>query len=136
MRLGLASLLVALLSFVLPSRSTTPSNLQDVEDDANSTSLGWRDFTTSTTGARSSEEEDQDEKPTYNMLDWAKDKENLTVESLKSAPQYKNKQLTIGYLTAVRGELKERQGLAVSGAISMALEEVNFRSSPDLLGVL
>ncbi|XP_076266824.1 receptor-type guanylate cyclase Gyc76C-like isoform X1 [Rhynchophorus ferrugineus] len=33
--------------------------------------------------------------------------------------------LVLGYLTAVKGELKERQGLAISGAISMAVEEIN-----------
>ncbi|XP_014210337.1 receptor-type guanylate cyclase gcy-12-like, partial [Copidosoma floridanum] len=33
--------------------------------------------------------------------------------------------LTIGYLTAIKGELKDRQGLAISGAFSMALDEVN-----------
>ncbi|XP_017772272.1 PREDICTED: receptor-type guanylate cyclase Gyc76C-like isoform X2 [Nicrophorus vespilloides] len=37
----------------------------------------------------------------------------------------KKKSLTVGYLTAVKGELKERQGLAVSGAITMALDEIN-----------
>lgn len=38
------------------------------------------------------------------------------------------KNITIGYLTAVRGELIDRQGLAVSGALSMALEEVRWLS--------
>lgn len=32
--------------------------------------------------------------------------------------------LTIGYLTAIKGGLKDRQGLAISGALSMALDEV------------
>lgn len=35
-----------------------------------------------------------------------------------------NMKLTVGYLTAVKGTLKDRQGLAVSGAISMAIEDV------------
>jgi hypothetical protein len=30
-------------------------------------------------------------------------------------------ELTVGYLTAIKGELKDRQGLAISGAITMAL---------------
>lgn len=46
--------------------------------------------------------------------------------SLKKELLYKKKKLTVGYLTAARGELKERQGLAVSGALTKALEEVKF----------
>lgn len=34
---------------------------------------------------------------------------------------YKKTELTVGYLTAIKGELKDRQGLAISGAITMAL---------------
>lgn len=49
----------------------------------------------------------------------------LQTESLK-APLTKKKNLTVGYLTAVRGELKERQGLSVSGALTMALDEVIY----------
>jgi guanylate cyclase, other len=33
--------------------------------------------------------------------------------------------LNVGYLTALKGDLKDRQGLAISGAITMALEEIN-----------
>lgn len=32
--------------------------------------------------------------------------------------------LTIGYLPSIKGELRDRQGLAISGALSMALDEV------------
>ncbi|XP_011864194.1 PREDICTED: guanylate cyclase 32E-like [Vollenhovia emeryi] len=39
--------------------------------------------------------------------------------------------LTIGYLTAVKGGLKDRQGLTISGALTMALNEIN--SDPNLL---
>uniref|UniRef100_A0A336KZJ8 CSON000721 protein n=1 Tax=Culicoides sonorensis TaxID=179676 RepID=A0A336KZJ8_CULSO len=39
--------------------------------------------------------------------------------------------LTVGYLTAIKGDLKDRQGLAISGALKMALDEVN--DSPDIL---
>lgn len=39
--------------------------------------------------------------------------------------------LTVGYLTAIKGELKDRQGLAISGALSMALDEIN--ESRDIL---
>ncbi|XP_047001211.1 receptor-type guanylate cyclase Gyc76C-like [Schistocerca americana] len=35
------------------------------------------------------------------------------------------KNLTVGYLTAVRGTLKDRQGIAVSGAVKMAIDQVN-----------
>ncbi|XP_023949227.1 receptor-type guanylate cyclase Gyc76C [Bicyclus anynana] len=33
--------------------------------------------------------------------------------------------ITIGYLPSIKGELRDRQGLAISGALSMALEEIN-----------
>lgn len=36
----------------------------------------------------------------------------------------KPQNLTIGYLTAIKGVMKDRQGLAISGALSMALDEV------------
>ncbi|XP_032575539.1 receptor-type guanylate cyclase Gyc76C isoform X1 [Drosophila sechellia] len=39
--------------------------------------------------------------------------------------------LTVGYLTALTGDLKTRQGLAISGALTMALDEVN--KDPNLL---
>ncbi|KAB0795504.1 hypothetical protein PPYR_12343 [Photinus pyralis] len=52
-----------------------------------------------------------------------------TSRSLQKDPDGKRKKLTVGYLTAVRGELKERQGLAISGALTMALEEINNDSS-------
>lgn len=34
--------------------------------------------------------------------------------------------LTVGYLTALTGDLKDRQGLAISGALTMALNEVSL----------
>lgn len=34
--------------------------------------------------------------------------------------------LTVGYLTAIKGEMKDKQGLAISGALTMALDEVIF----------
>lgn len=36
---------------------------------------------------------------------------------------YKKTELSVGYLTAIKGNLKDRQGLAISGAITMALGE-------------
>lgn len=43
--------------------------------------------------------------------------------------------LTVGYLTALKGELIDRKGLAISGAVSIALKEVSshFYSHFDLL---
>ncbi|XP_076380878.1 receptor-type guanylate cyclase Gyc76C isoform X1 [Megalopta genalis] len=43
----------------------------------------------------------------------------------------KHQNLTIGYLTAIKGGLKDRQGLAISGAFSMALDEIN--NDPNIL---
>lgn len=39
--------------------------------------------------------------------------------------------LNVGYLTAIKGDLKDRQGLAISGAIQMALAEIN--NNPNIL---
>lgn len=49
---------------------------------------------------------------------------NLWSASNDTAAQPRN--LTIGYLTAIKGGLKDRQGLAISGALTMALDEVRF----------
>lgn len=46
--------------------------------------------------------------------------------STRSIQPRKQQNLTIGYLTAIKGGLKDRQGLAISGAFSMALDEVSF----------
>ncbi|XP_032674981.1 receptor-type guanylate cyclase Gyc76C-like [Odontomachus brunneus] len=48
-----------------------------------------------------------------------------------NATEPKKQNLTIGYLTAIKGGLKDRQGLAISGALSMALDEIN--NSTDIL---
>ncbi|KAL0119212.1 hypothetical protein PUN28_009653 [Cardiocondyla obscurior] len=42
-----------------------------------------------------------------------------------------SRNLTIGYLTAIKGGLKDRQGLAISGALTMALDEIN--NDPNIL---
>lgn len=39
-----------------------------------------------------------------------------------------NTVLTMGYLTAIKGDLKDKQGLAISGAITIAIDEVSRRS--------
>lgn len=46
--------------------------------------------------------------------------------SSQSYNNYKKTVLTVGYLTAIKGEIKDKQGLAISGAIQMALDEVNI----------
>ncbi|XP_049867019.1 receptor-type guanylate cyclase Gyc76C-like [Pectinophora gossypiella] len=42
--------------------------------------------------------------------------------------------LTIGYLPSIKGEMRDRQGLAISGALSMALHDINenFDILPDV----
>lgn len=50
---------------------------------------------------------------------------NLWSASNDKAIQPRN--LTIGYLTAIKGGLKDRQGLAISGALTMALDEVRSK---------
>lgn len=47
-----------------------------------------------------------------------------TVFVLAHAQVPLKKDLTIGYLTAIKGELRDRQGLIASGAVQMAVEEV------------
>ncbi|XP_033353556.1 receptor-type guanylate cyclase Gyc76C-like [Bombus vosnesenskii] len=51
--------------------------------------------------------------------------------STRSIQPRKQQNLTIGYLTAIKGGLKDRQGLAISGAFSMALDEIN--NDPNML---
>ncbi|XP_045475600.1 receptor-type guanylate cyclase Gyc76C-like isoform X2 [Harmonia axyridis] len=50
---------------------------------------------------------------------------NLSAESLRTEVELKKKVITVGYLAAVRGELKERQGLTISGAVQMAIDHIN-----------
>lgn len=38
--------------------------------------------------------------------------------------EYNRTVINVGYLTALTGELKDKQGLAISGALTMALDEV------------
>lgn len=53
-------------------------------------------------------------------------RKNLSVGDLvlPNAPMARKKELTVGYLTTVKGTVSERQGLQVSGAMTMALDEV------------
>ncbi|XP_018562246.1 receptor-type guanylate cyclase Gyc76C isoform X2 [Anoplophora glabripennis] len=54
-------------------------------------------------------------------------RKNLSVgdQVLPNVPMARKKELTVGYLTTVKGTMSERQGLQVSGAITMALDEIN-----------
>lgn len=47
-----------------------------------------------------------------------------------------NTVLTVGYLTAIKGDLKDKQGLAISGAITIALHDVSIGCSSILLSLL
>jgi hypothetical protein len=38
---------------------------------------------------------------------------------------YQKTKITVGFLPAIKGDLKERQGLAISGAMTMALDDIN-----------
>lgn len=50
----------------------------------------------------------------------------IVVDTLSaSLQQHEKTQLTVGYLPAVKGVLKDKQGLSISGAILLALEEIN-----------
>ncbi|XP_013186533.2 receptor-type guanylate cyclase Gyc76C isoform X1 [Amyelois transitella] len=54
----------------------------------------------------------------------------LAALGLLAGPSHAAKKynITIGYLPSIKGELRDRQGLAISGALSMALEEINNSS--------
>lgn len=56
--------------------------------------------------------------------------DNVTTTAL-AAPSTILRNLTIGYLTAARGKLDNRQGLSISGALTLALEEIE--DDPHLL---
>lgn len=45
-----------------------------------------------------------------------------------------NTVLTLGYLTAIKGDLKDKQGLAISGAITIAIDEVSGRCRDRVFG--
>lgn len=53
-------------------------------------------------------------------------KEGLLVGDLKKTDEFKRTILNVGYLAAVKGQMNGRQGLAISGAIKMALDEVSL----------
>lgn len=59
-------------------------------------------------------------------LDTVHSETTATTISARQNQNYKKTVLTVGYLTAIKGELKDKQGLAISGALTMALDEVLF----------
>ncbi|XP_055620128.1 receptor-type guanylate cyclase Gyc76C-like isoform X2 [Toxorhynchites rutilus septentrionalis] len=55
----------------------------------------------------------------------------LTTSSHHQKFRNNRTQLVLGYLTALKGNMKDKQGLTISGALTIALEEIN--DDPDLL---
>ena len=55
------------------------------------------------------------------LLSWA----TANAAGPSRRPLYKTTNLSVGYLTTIKGDGKDRQGLAISGALTMALEEIN-----------
>lgn len=63
----------------------------------------------------------------HSIFPWSQPKAAFNRIVQETPPLKKTQSLTIGYLTAIKGNLINRQGLAISGAIAMALDEVSFR---------
>ncbi|KAL1497774.1 hypothetical protein ABEB36_008675 [Hypothenemus hampei] len=125
MLLGLASLLVTLLlclsnaaESVLPPTDWSPETTQSPIYQSNQF-VGSYSISNGTVGYNSSHENSDV------VSSLGEGEANLTVGDLKKEPMAEKVRLVLGYLTAVKGDLKERQGLAISGAISMAVEEIN-----------
>lgn len=137
MRLGLASLLVTLLlclthipsntESVLPTEPTPVTTQLPVYIDSQETSHFQNISGTPATlfDSHINDDTSSEEATLLSSIGGSKIGENLTVADLKRAPMDCKVNLVLGYLTAVKGELKERQGLAISGAILMAVEEIN-----------
>lgn len=135
MRLGLASLLVALLSLLAPpphffTLAITPpddftESPEEVIDNPDPHHYHLQQLAKCTTCGRA-------ENYLHNMIDGASSsnygiggsRQKLTARDLKTEDKNHTK-LTVGYLTAVKGALKERQGIQISGAITMALDDVS-----------
>ncbi|XP_044753115.1 receptor-type guanylate cyclase Gyc76C-like isoform X2 [Coccinella septempunctata] len=138
MRLGPTLLLVALL-YVCHGVSSDPYKADSLYPDPNVTSISFPSFDKNTIDG------DDATQTRHNLaifndeiLSHAHDKfedwyarenvssaGNLTAESLKTEVALKKKVITVGYLAAVKGELKERQGLTISGAVQMAIDNIN-----------
>lgn len=147
MRLGLASLLVALL-LLCPSQAVFPvitstTSTSYVEDETGilplhspSRSSNFSS-TTSTTFYPSSKKfdsssEEEESSPTGDyenfptiVTSYSQQKHELQSGNLEVPRMKKKKEITVGYLTAVK-ELFGRQGLTISGALTMALNEVVY----------
>ncbi|KAL2718591.1 receptor-type guanylate cyclase Gyc76C-like isoform X1 [Vespula squamosa] len=95
-----------------------------------SSTLEWQRRTSYTSYSPSSSHSDGSSKQVFdrNAID-----RNIIFgsDSQTRMPLNKSQNLTIGYLTAIKGGLKDRQGLAISGALSMALDEIN--NDPNIL---
>ncbi|XP_019756594.2 receptor-type guanylate cyclase Gyc76C isoform X1 [Dendroctonus ponderosae] len=130
MRLGLASLLVTLLLCLSRAESVLPP--PDWSPVTTQPSYQTNRLTFFPYSNDSFETDNQFSDGDSHFIDESHElRENLTVGDLKKEPMAEKVKLILGYLTAVKGDLKERQGLAISGAISMAVEEIN--NDPDIL---
>ncbi|XP_074026495.1 receptor-type guanylate cyclase Gyc76C isoform X3 [Leptinotarsa decemlineata] len=167
MRLGLASLLVALLSILGISSTVIAVTSHTTEDDVTTTATtsfrrepqptglhtsplnshphsttsfyNWGNFRSNHLPQVENKENisvsDSYKDVYHNMIgadyhgNYYKDVRNLKTELIESS--FKKKKLTVGYLAAVKGEFADRQGLLISGAIKMALDEVN--NDPNIL---
>ncbi|XP_057667312.1 receptor-type guanylate cyclase Gyc76C-like isoform X1 [Diorhabda carinulata] len=149
MRLGLASLLVVLLGYLVhtPLVSTIASRMTQNDDDADSSLIASR-LRNGTTSiklrplARDNyshlfgnylEVDDNDtDAIKVEEIPLRGFKEVLAVGNLEKTDENvvntktgKKTRLFVGYLTAVKGFLYERQGLAISGAVKLALDQIN-----------
>lgn len=135
MRLGLASLLVALSSLLAPpphsfTLAITPpddftESPEEVIDIPSQNYYHLQEIQKCTRCGRDGNylhhnSIDSDTPSNYGIGD---SRQKLTARDLKTEDMNHTK-LTVGYLTAVRGDLNGRQGIQISGAIKMALDEV------------
>lgn len=133
MRLGLASLLVALSSLLAPPPHfftvaiTPPDDFtespEQVVDAPNSNHYNLHQLPECTRCGR----ENYLHRNSINGSSSSYGIGELIARDLKTEHNYTK--LTVGYLTAIKGDLKERQGLQISGAIKMALDEVSSKGN-------
>ncbi|XP_072387454.1 receptor-type guanylate cyclase Gyc76C-like isoform X1 [Diabrotica undecimpunctata] len=133
MRLGLASVLVVLLGSLFRTPLVSALASRTTKDDdvsASSTFSGLGNYTSAGSFRRSLDDHANNHIDEFEVDEVSKDlgKGVPLVGNLKKTDNIVKKTLYVGYLTAVR-QLKERQGLAISGAIKMALDQVNNSTS-------
>lgn len=142
MRLGLASLLVALSCFfcrplvAVAVTSQTPKNDESALTSPSPTSFHSPPRYVSSSSPESYLSSRQPPSLRSSLLSLPNDADKAgdgTINSIDSFSQIlppalmaRKKELTVGYLTTVKGTVSERQGLQVSGAMTMALDEVTL----------